>query len=292
MIASMTGFGRERRIINGRDISVEIRSVNNRFLDFSVKLPRSLSFMEERLKLLTGEIAARGKVELTLGVYNVTAREVKISANTPVIRDYIEALRNTMIELSLPDRLSLSDIFKMPDAFVTTRAEVDEEALWTDVKLVATEALLRFRESKQAEGGRLKQDLLAKLANLDAFVEQVETLSPESVDKYRARLFEKMTEILREKQIDSGRILQEAALFSEKTAVDEETARLRAHLASLREMLETGGVIGRKVDFLIQEINREINTVGSKCGELAITRLVLDAKSELEKIREQAQNIE
>jgi uncharacterized protein (TIGR00255 family) len=291
-ISSMTGFGRSRQILNGREITAECKSVNNRFLDLSVKTPRSLSYTEEKLRLLFSGKVARGKVEFSLTVNSITASEVKIAANLPVIAEYLEALRNLQLPLDLSDDLKLSHIIRLPDAFTQQKAEVNEETLWQDVCAVATAALEQFLASRSAEGERLRHDLMIKADELEQFVATVKALSPQTEQRYRDRLFAKMKEILADKQIDEQRLLTEAAVFADKIAVDEEVTRLSAHIASAREMLTAGGAVGRKLDFLVQEINREINTIGSKAQDLQITQLVVNAKSELEKFREQIQNLE
>ena len=292
MIKSMTGFGRGHEVLNGRDITVEIRSVNHRYFEFSSRLPRAYTFAEEKLKsLLSGKIS-RGKVELSVQVQNVTAVSEKITANKEVIKEYVEALREIKDELNLADDLSLSAVMRMPDAFTVVKAEIDEEQLWEDLKTVADQALERFIEMRQTEGARMKADILSRLSLIEKNVEFIESRSPVIVEEYRKRLYDRMCEVLEGKIADENRILLEAGIFSEKTAVDEETVRLRSHIAQFREMLESEEPVGRKLDFLVQEMNRETNTVGSKVQDIEVTKIVVDQKSEIEKIREQIQNIE
>ena len=292
MIKSMTGFGRGREVLNGRDITVEIRSVNHRYYEFSARIPRSLSFAEDKLRsLLAGKIG-RGKVEVSVYINNTTANDEQITVNKQVLSDYVSALRSVGEEFSLKDDLSLSDVLRMPDALTVVKAQTDEEQLWADVSAVAQQALERFIAMREAEGVKMRDDFLARLSTIEEWVGIIERRSPKLVEEYRSRLFERMKEVLEGRQVDEGRILLEAAVYSEKTAVDEETVRLRSHIAQFRTMLESSEPIGRKLDFLVQEMNRETNTIGSKVQDLEVTHIVVDQKSEIEKIREQVQNIE
>lgn len=291
MIRSMTGFGRGHAVLNGRDITVELRAVNHRYYEFSCRLPRAFSFAEEKLKsLLNGKIS-RGKLEVSVLVQNVTAVSEKITANKEVIGAYVSALREIKDEFSLTDDLSLSSVMRLPDAFTVVKAETDEEQLWEDLKTVAEEALGNFITMRENEGARMKADISARLDVIENNVAFVEERSPMIVESYRKKLYDRMCEVL-EGKADENRILLEAGIFSEKTAVDEETVRLRSHIAQFREMLESAEPIGRKLDFLVQEMNRETNTIGSKVQDIEVTKVVVDQKSEIEKIREQIQNIE
>lgn len=292
MIKSMTGFGRGHEVLNGRDITVEIRAVNHRYYEFSCRIPRSMGFAEEKLKKLLAGSISRGKVEVSVLVYNTSVNDEKVTVNKEVIREYIEALRSVRDEFSLSDDLSLSTVLKMPDAFTVVKEDVDEEQLWADVKQVTEQALARFIAMREAEGERMKADFLSRLDAIEGWVGVIESRSPKLVEEYRKRLFDKMSEVLEGKSIDEGRILLEAGIFSEKTAVDEETVRLRSHIAQFRAMLESEEPVGRKLDFLVQEMNRETNTIGSKVQDIEVTKIVVDQKSEIEKIREQVQNIE
>jgi len=292
MIKSMTGFGRGHEILNGRDITVEIRAVNHRYYEIGCRIPRSLGFLEEKLKTLLNGKISRGKVEVSVLVYNVDAPDEKISINKEVVKDYIEALRSVKDEFSLTDDLSLSHIMRIPDAFTVVKEEADEERIWEDVKFVAEQALSKFVAMREAEGERMKADILSRLDTIEGWVGIVEQRSPAIVEEYRKRLFDKMAEVLNNTNIDESRILLEAGIFSEKTAVDEETVRLRSHIAQFRTMLDGDEAIGRKLDFLVQEMNRETNTIGSKVQDIEVTKIVVDQKSEIEKIREQIQNIE
>ena len=292
MIKSMTGFGRGHEVLNGRDITVEIRSVNHRYYEFSSKLPRTYTFTEEKLKsLLQGKIS-RGKVEVAVLVQNVTAVSEKITANKEVISEYITALREIQGELNLTDDLALSSVLRLPDAFTVVKEEADEEQMWADLKTVTEEALANFIAMRENEGARMKADISGRLDTIEKNVAFVEERSPVIVENYRKRLYDKMCEVLQGKDVDENRILLEAGIFSEKTAVDEETVRLRSHIAQFREMLESTEPIGRKLDFLVQEMNRETNTIGSKVQDVEVTKVVVEQKAEIEKIREQIQNIE
>lgn len=289
---SMTGFGRGHGELNGRDITVEIRAVNHRYFEFSCRVPRAYAFAEEKLKGLVQGKISRGKVEVSVLIQNVTAASERITANKEVIAEYVMALRAIQDELVLVDDLSLSAVMRLPDAFTVVKEEADEEQMWDDLRTVAEEALEKFIAMRQTEGERMKADIAARLDSIERNVEFVEGRSPMIVEAYRKRLYDKMCEVLDGKGVDENRILLEAGIFSEKTAVDEETVRLRSHIAQFRELLESGEPIGRKLDFLVQEMNRETNTIGSKVQDIEVTKIVVDQKSEIEKIREQIQNIE
>ena len=292
MIRSMTGFGRDHRIIDGREYLVEIRSVNSRYYEFNAKLPRQYMFLEEKLKSLVKSKMSRGKVEVSLSIYNIGSIETAVSVNDAVVENYINVLRATGEKFGLKDDLTMSTVFRMTDAFTIVRAETDEDKIWAAVKETAEAALERFVAMREAEGAKMKDDVLEKLANIEKMTLQVCEFAPETVTAYREKLFAKMQEILENKQIDEQRILLEAGIYAEKIAVDEETVRLKSHFVQFRDMMNSDEPIGRKLDFLVQEMNREVNTTGSKAQDLRITRLVVDMKSEIEKIREQIQNIE
>ena len=292
MIRSMTGFGRDHRIIDGREYLVEIRSVNSRYYEFNAKLPRQYMFLEEKLKSLVKSKISRGKVEVSLSIYNIGSIETAVSVNDAVVENYINVLRATGEKFGLKDDLTMSTVFRMTDAFTIVRAETDEEKIWAAVKETAEAALEKFVAMREAEGAKMRDDVLEKLANIEKMTLQVCEYAPETVAAYREKLFAKMQEILENKQIDEQRILLEAGIYAEKIAVDEETVRLKSHFVQFRDMMNADEPIGRKLDFLVQEMNREVNTTGSKAQDLRITRLVVDMKSEIEKIREQIQNIE
>lgn len=292
MINSMTGFGRERKILNNREIIVEVRSVNNRFCEFSARTPRNYGYLDERLKALFKSHITRGKVEVSVSVYKQEGADAEIAINKSIAEGYIKALRSVKDEFALTDDLSLSSIMRLPDVFTVVKTEDDEEEIWRDVSEVANGALALFLEMRKTEGAKLYDDVLSRLALIEENVTKIEARSPKVNDEYRDRLFAKLSEVLQDTNIDEQRVLTEAAIFADKTAVDEETVRLRSHISQFRGLLEAKEPVGRKLDFLVQELNREVNTIGSKCQDITITKMVVDMKAEIEKIREQIQNIE
>lgn len=292
MIKSMTGFGRSEQLLGGRNITVEIRSVNHRYYEFSARVPRSMGFLEERLKGFLGEFISRGKVEVSVSVVSVEAADTLIEINKKIAEGYVNALRGVKDELWLTDDLSLTALMRLPDIFAVRKAAVEEDELWGDVKAVCGEAAEKFVKMREAEGAKMRLDIEGRLVVISRIVAEIERLSPQSVQKYRDKLYARLQELLEGRDIDEQRIITEAAIFADKTAVAEETVRLKSHIEQLSGMLEQGGSMGRKLDFLIQEFNREANTIGSKALDIEITRLVVDLKSEIEKIREQIQNIE
>jgi uncharacterized protein (TIGR00255 family) len=292
VIRSMTGYGCAEEVINGRSIRVEIKSVNHRYFEFTARVPRSCGFAEERLKKLLSKSMSRGKVDVGLNIQTVEGISEEVTINKEVVRSYVDALRSVKDEFALEDDLSLSAVAKLPDVFTIVKAETDDEALWLDISSVAEKAVAAFIAMREAEGDKMKADVLSKADYIEEKVGFVEKRSPETVAEYRSRLFAKMQEVLADKSVDESRIIQEAALYSDKVAVDEETVRLRSHLSQLRKILDMDEPVGRKLDFLIQEVNRETNTIGSKCSDVEIAQVVVDVKSEIEKIREQIQNIE
>lgn len=289
---SMTGFGRERIVAGGKEYLVEIRSVNSRYCELTAKVPKNYTYLEEKLKTLVKSRLSRGKAEISLTVYDIQGRDTAITVNTPVVKRYLEEMRKCSKELGLKDDIELSDIFRMTDAFTVVRPEEDEDVIWANAESAAKGALDKFTAMRETEGEKLKTDILEKLAGIERMTEEVERLSPETVKAYRERLYTRLKEVLENVQADEQRIIAEAAIFADKTAVDEETVRLHSHFKQFREMTEAKEPVGRKLDFLVQEINRESNTIGSKCQDLRVTKLVIEMKSEIEKIREQIQNIE
>lgn len=292
MIKSMTGYGRAQGSFSGGDIQVEIKSVNNRYLDANVKLPRVYAFAEESVKGLVQHTISRGKVDVFITI-NVAGRDnVKVSVNAPVVEGYLSALRQIARDYDVRDDISVSLLSRFNDVFLVEKQEQDEKEVEASICAVVEQALAAFDAMRTAEGEALKADLLQKAEEILLLVAQVEERSPITVAAYRERLTAKMQEVLENTALDEARIIQEAAIYADKVAVDEETVRLRSHVDQLRTMLETGGVIGRKLDFLMQEMNREANTIGSKGSDVAQARNVVDIKALLEKIREQIQNIE
>lgn len=292
MLKSMTGYGRTQKVLNGRDILVEIRSVNHRYYEYSSRIPRTYNYIDEKLKVLLKQKISRGKVDVNVSINNIEGRDTAIAINKGVAEGYVNALRSVAEEFNLKDDITLSKLIKLPDIFNIQKAPDDEEQVWNDVAEVATEAIEKFVEMREKEGIKLYNDVLEKTSLILEMVGKVEELSPITTENYRNRLYQKLNEILNGKDFDQQRIITEAAVFAEKIAVDEETVRLRSHISQLVDLLESGDAIGRKLDFIVQEMNREVNTIGSKAQDLNITKLVVDMKAELEKIREQIQNIE
>ena len=292
MIQSMTGFGRCQKTLGSRDITVEIKAVNHRYLEFSSRLPRSLGFIEDKLKAQVQSRIARGKVEVSVTVAEQKGSASRVTLNEGLALSYLEELRIFARKNGLTDDLTLSDFCRLPDLFTTRMEEVDEEALWRDISETADGALDSFIAMRRREGEKLSADLAAKLYNILTLVEAVERRSPETVEAYRQRLYKKLGELLADRQIDDSRVLTEAALFADKVAVDEETVRLRSHIDQFRHILTLEEPVGRKLDFLVQEMNREANTIGSKAQDAEMARIVVELKSEIEKVREQIQNIE
>jgi uncharacterized protein (TIGR00255 family) len=292
LIKSMTGYGRATRTADGCEITVELRSVNNRYLDCSVKLPRLCGFAEDGVKNRVKQSISRGKVDVFVSVSLAAGQDEKITLNRPVVEGYLEALRAMAKDYGLKDDLTVTALSRLPDVFDVQKEETDEQQLTEDILEVTDEAAKKFDEMRAAEGEALDRDVRSRAAAILSLVEKVEARSPETVKEYRARLTAKMEEVLSGAGVDEARILQEAAIYADKIAVDEETVRLRSHLSQLDSMLTTGGPVGRKLDFLLQELNREANTIGSKCNDLEQTNTVVEIKAELEKIREQIQNIE
>ena len=292
MIRSMTGYGRAVQTIDGREITVELRSVNNRYLDCTVKLPRMFSFAEDSVKNRVKAAVSRGKVDVYIGVNAVQTADVQVAVNRPVLESYLAALRQIETEYGVRDDVTVMSLARLPDVFSVEKTQEDEQKLTQDILSVAEEAISRYNARRETEGAALEADLRGRAATILERVALVEQRSPATVAEYRERLRQKMQEVLQNTAIDEGRILQEAAIYADRIAVDEETVRLRSHLAQLGDMLTKGGAIGRKLDFLLQELNRETNTIGSKCNDLELSNIVVDMKAELEKIREQTQNIE
>ena len=292
MVKSMTGYGRAREMRNGRDITVEVRSVNNRYLDCTVKMPRAYIFAEDRMKARVQQAISRGKVDVFVTIDASAADEAVVAVNEPLARGYYEALTRLKTMFSLPGEVTPEVLAKFPDVLAVTKAEEDVEAIAADICAVLDDALAAYNDMRAVEGEKLAADVAGRVTTIETVVGRVEERSPQTVAAYRQRLEAKMQEVLQSTTIDESRILTEAAIFADKIAVDEETVRLRSHIAQLRAMLASDEPVGRKLDFLIQEFNREANTIGSKCSDIDIARQVVDIKAEIEKIREQIQNIE
>ncbi len=292
LIKSMTGYGRAVETVNGREFTVEVRSVNNRYLDCTVKLPRSVSFAEDAVKQAVKQTVSRGKVDVFISVKSENGDDTKISLNRTVVEGYLHAMRQMAADYGVVDDVSVSVLSRMPEVFTVEKPEVDEAQLQEDLMGVVQKALAGYDTMRTTEGAALDADLRSRGETILGLVAQVEAGSSQTVSDYRTRLENKLKEVLANTAIDESRILTEAAIFADKVAVDEETVRLRSHLQQMNTMLTAGGAVGRKLDFLLQEMNREANTIGSKCSDVRLARIVVDIKAELEKIREQTQNIE
>ena len=291
MIKSMTGYGRARENRNGRDITVEVRSVNNRYLDCTVKLPRAYIFAEDAVKARVQKAVSRGKVDVFITMESAGSDDAVVTVNEPLARAYCKALAQ-LETLGAKGGVTAVELARFPDVVTVTKAEEDLEAIAGDICAVLDQALAAYNDMRAVEGRKLAEDIVSRAGTIEQCVGVVEERSPQTVEEYRQKLFAKMQEVLGSTNIDEGRILQEAAIYADKVAVDEETVRLHSHIAQLRTMVESVKPVGRDMDFLVQEFNRECNTIGSKCKDLRITETVLQMKAEVEKIREQVQNVE
>ncbi len=292
MIKSMTGYGSAKGTVEGIEINVELKSVNNKFLDTAIRMPRSFLFAEETIKQAVSSHISRGKVDVFVTVDSSMTDDMVVKVNEPLLRGYLEALNTMAEDYALVNDATVMSVSRFPDVLSVEKKELDADAVAEGMRAIAEQALCDFDHMRIIEGERLKADVLSKLENIEDFVSVIEEESPKTVKEYRDRLYSKLSEVLGTTGIDEARILTEAAVYADKIAVDEETVRLRSHISQLRQMLETGSPIGRKIDFLLQEFNREANTTGSKCQNSDIAHVVVDLKSEIEKIREQIQNIE
>lgn len=288
----MTGYGRGEAVLHDRTITVELRAVNNRYLDCTVKIPRLYVFAEEAIKSCVQKQVGRGKVDVFVSIDATAADRIEVSLNKPVADGYYQALKQMQAAYGLADDISVSLLSRFPDVFLVEKEQGDADVIAGDIVQVLTQALADFNAMREREGEKLAQDIQGRARIIAGLVGQVEERSPQTVAEYREKLRQRMQEVLENTQLDESRILTEAAIFADKVAVDEETVRLRSHLDQLEQMLEQGGAIGRKLDFLIQEFNREANTIGSKCSDVTLARVVVELKGEIEKIREQVQNIE
>ena len=293
MIKSMTGYGRARQTLHKRDITVEVRSVNNRYLDCTVKMPRMYAFAEDAVKQVVQKRVSRGKVDVFVTVDASAADVAKVTVNRELAAQYAAAL-GELAELCGPTAFKVTpeQLARFPDVLAVTKADEDLEAVSSDLCAVLEEALTAYNDMRAVEGAKLAEDIGSRLDTIEAYTGQVEERSPQTVAEYRAKLTARMQEVLQSATVDPQRILMEAAIYADKVAVDEETVRLRSHVSQLRTMLESDEPMGRKMDFLIQEVNRESNTIGSKCSDVAIAQVVVGLKAEVEKMREQVQNVE
>ena len=292
MNKSMTGYGREERILNDRKIAIEIRSVNHRYLDINIKTPRAYSFLEEMIRREIPAIAGRGKIEVFVSLENYQKGDKKVLMDLALAQQYYNAGQTIAAEFSIENNLKASNLMYFNDVITLEKCEEDKEALWSDVKQVFDAAGAQFVAMREGEGKRMEQILLDRAEVIAEVVAKIKQLLPGSVDKYKERLLGRIEEMLGQIEIDQSRILTEVAIFADKVNVDEELDRLCSHLVEYKNILHSDEAGGRKLDFLLQEMNREINTIGSKSNEIEISKLVVQTKAELEKIREQIQNIE
>ena len=293
MTRSMTGYGRSQQQLGGWDITVEIKSVNHRYFEFSSRTPRSCSYMEDRLKSLVQSRISRGKCDLYLQLAATEGNNDEVvKVNIDLAKSYIDSLKALSEATGLPFDVSLSSLSRYPDVLTSERAAIDEDQLWSCVSQVAEQALDNFVAMRETEGARLREDILSRLETVLSLTEKVEQQSPQTVENYRNKLYQKLQTLLADRNVDEARVLTEAAIFADRVAVDEETVRLRSHVQQFKEILSSSEPVGRKLDFLTQELNRESNTIGSKAQDAKVAAVVIELKSELEKIREQIQNIE
>ena len=292
MLRSMTGYGRSQQTIDGFNITLELKSVNHRYFEFNTRLARNYNFLEEKLKSFFSDTVSRGKVECSVMIESVEEADAVITVNHPLVKSYMQAYEELSTQYNLQNDITVSSLSKVPDIFSIRKQEADEERIWAAVSTVAAAALANFTAMREREGVKLKDDVSSRLDTIIGCVEFIEKRSPETVREYNEKLLARLRELLGDTTVDEQRLLTEAAIFADKIAVAEETVRLRSHVSQLRSFLESDGPIGKKMDFLVQELNREANTIGSKCQDVELARKVVDIKAEIEKIREQIQNIE
>lgn len=292
MIKSMTGYGKSEQTIDSLNVTVEIKSVNHRYFEFSARVPREYGFLEEKLKKYCNSLITRGKVECYVSVEDLEEREMEVNVNETLAAGYVKALKELSERFGLKDDISAVTLSRYPDVITLHKASEDEERIWNAVKTVAETAVSKFIEMRETEGSKLRGDILSRADYIIECVEFIEGRSPETVREYNEKLKQRMKELLGDAAVDEQRLLNEAAIYADKIAVDEETVRLRSHISQLREFMNSSEAIGRKLDFLVQEINREANTIGSKAQDVDIAKKVIAIKAEVEKICEQVQNIE
>ena len=292
MIKSMTGYGGAKGASGKLELSIEVKSVNNRYLDSTIKMPRVFNSLEEPLKAIVHKAISRGKVDVFISIDSSKSDDIEIKVNRPLVEAYVTALRTIAWENELSSDLRVADLTRFPDILQAEKREVDADALCNDLSTVLEAALLNFNEMRKREGDKLSHDISLRLDEIERLTKLAEELSPKSVEEYRKKLEARMNEILQTTNIDEARILTEAAVFADRVAINEETVRLRSHIEQLRELICSEEPVGRKIDFLLQEFNREANTIGSKGNDTEMSKIIVDLKAEIEKIREQAQNIE
>lgn len=292
MVKSMTGFGRSVKELDGYVITVEIKSVNHRYFDFTCRCPRQYGFIEEKIKSHIASRIARGKVECYVGIEAINSDSADVIVNNTLAFAYVKALNELAETYSLNKDYGVSAVSRFPDVLLVRKAEEDENKIWNLVEAVADEAVDKLTQMRCAEGKKLYDDVYSRSETILDCVAYIERRSPETVKEYNDKLIQRVHEIIGDVSLDENRIIQEVAIYADKVAVAEETVRLRSHIDQLRDFLNEDTAIGRKLDFLVQEINRETNTIGSKCNDVDIAKKVVEMKAEIEKIREQIQNIE
>lgn len=291
-LLSMTGYGSAKGPVEGQEITVELKSVNNRYLDCSVRLPRNFLFAEDTVKQAVSAGVSRGKVDVFVSAQASQDSGTVVSVNEELARGYRDAVARIAETLGLESGLNAFSLARFPDVLTVERRELNKDKAAAALSEITAKAVEEFNAMREREGERLRRDMLGKLETIEGLVSVVEERSPQTVKEYRERLEARLRDILADRSLDEQRVITEAAIFADRTAVDEETVRLRSHIAQFRTMLEEGSPIGRKMDFLVQEFNRESNTIGSKCSDASLAKVVVDLKSEIEKIREQLQNVE
>ena len=292
MLRSMTGFGRSKYEIEGREYLVEIKSVNNRYSDISIKMPRSLSFLEEKVKKVISNTISRGKIDVFISFTNNSEKGKNIKFNTELAKKYVEELRALQEETGTIDNIGIIDISKMPEVFNIKVEEEDEDLLWEELSECLNNAITSFIIMRETEGKKIKEDLEERIKGITEKIEEINKISAGLVEEYIVKLEKRVNELLKTTVVDETRLAQEIVIYSDKCSIEEELTRLRSHINQFLSMLNPEKAIGKKLDFLIQEMNRETNTIGSKANSLNITNLVVDIKTEIENIREQVQNIE
>lgn len=292
MVKSMTGYGRAHGIVDGRNITVEIKSVNHRYFDCSFKVPRLYGFLEEPMRSYMQQWISRGKIDVYVAIEQFSSDDVSVEVNAPLAKAYVTALKNLVSDYGLSDDITACAVARMPDVLTTVKADPDVDAIIAAVRNIADVAAEEYNEMRASEGVALARDVSQRAAVIGELVKKIEEYSPKSVAAYAERLEQRMTEILDGREVDEGRLITEVAIFADRISVTEEIVRLNSHLSQLESMFESNDSVGRKIDFLIQELNREVNTIGSKSSDIEATRIVVDMKAEIEKIREQIQNIE
>ena len=292
MVKSMTGYGGSRQTVNNREVSVEIRSVNHRYFELNCRTPREMGFLEEKIKSVVKQRVFRGKVDIYVNIGVDETEQAAVTINHSLASGYVNALRELAERYELSDDISVTAVARYGDIFKVSKPQADEDEVWNNVKPVLDEALENFVSMRQLEGEKLYEDISSRCKTILELVSRVEERSPQTVAEYRNKLTERMNEILSTVTVDEQRIITEAAIFADKVAVAEETVRLRSHFEQFDNILNGEGSVGRKIDFILQEMNREANTIGSKVQDAQLAHIVVDIKAELEKIREQIQNIE